>query len=717
MSKKREPDKWVKHVGQRMEELVTDVGTDRQQWDKDCNEVFGYYMGDRAVIFNDKALSSQERKLAGAPEQNHIPMLGWVIDTLNASTNSDIKPRYIPKLDQNTQDPSVDDVARMGNAVFDSCRTWIGWDTIMYKLGLESFLFGRSYVVGYIDSKKSFPTPRADLKLLNAWQVYSTPGIAFEDTSEVVTTNYIDKGELKAQYPEHADAIERVASGGNKIKDGEEGGTGTGLGLDVKWFGSTPGYGKKGVLVDKNALLVRERWKFDPSLSTYSREQDERDIEVEHVLLDMAIENADPAPLEMLPQMLKDEQYHSDHSVEHWIKYQEISDGKQKVGKNPGYVDPMTGVATQFLEWNPGQQAVADQALAALKQHAEIHDKLANSMEDWEEGKYPKYEGGWRHSIIVGEGTSADQVVGVYDGYSKFHDFGHSGPPIFEFNTRPGVLNHIGESMAMQLLDENKLLDAFINLAKDNANVSGATTWAVEAGLVDHPDLQISANPYVASTFPEGSLQSGKAVQIQGKPAGSDVYQMVPMLLSLAQQTSGVFGSVRGQRQQGVRSGSHEQFLSQTNRLQLDQIHRLWKQPLERLCIMFMKMTFAIPPDDKFVKPMIEGQVIPVNYGMLNSIDFTIEVIMSPGGTSSTEERNSFILGIVQNLMANPAVVQAGGLPAMFTMFAKSIKLNAPDMAEAIMEFVEQLKQMQGQMQEQMQQEQQAKQTPPAQGA
>lgn len=710
-NKPRKPEKWVKHVDQKMEELVKDVQDSRTQWDDDCEEVFGYYVGDRNVIFNDKAISSRARKEAGAPEQNHIPMLRWTVDTLVASTNSDIKPRYIPKIDQDVQDTTVDDIARMGNAVFDACRTWIGWDTLMYKLGLENYLFGRSYVAGYIDSKKAYPTQRADLMLLNAWQVYSTPGIAFEHASEVITTRYVDKDELKAQYPEFAEDIEVLKTGGKRQAD--EGGKGTQQGMYSKWLGKIPGYGDKGTIIDKNALLVRERWKFDPSLSTYSREQDERDIELEHGLLDIAIEGADPQPLAMLEQMLKDEQYHSDHSVEHWLKYREIEENKQKARKGGGYVDPQTGVVTQQLMWGPGQQAVADQALAALKQHVQIHDQLADDMEDWEEGKYPKYEGGWRHSIIVGEGAEGE-VVGVYDGYSKFYDFGHSGPPIFEFNTGPGVLNHVGESVAMLLLDENKLLDSFINLAKDNANVFGSHQWALESSLKDNPEVQISVDPYTPSYFPDTALQTGKATQIKAMGIPPDVYQMIPMMISLAQQTSGAFGSIRGERQKGVRSGSHEQFLSQQNRLQLDQMHRLWKQPLERLCIMFLKMTFAVPPDDRFVKPMIEGKVIPVDFKLMNSIDFTIEVIMSPGGTSSTEERNSFILGIVQNLMANPAIIQAGGLPAMFRMFAKSIKLTAPDMAEAIMEFAEQLEGMKQQMQQQMQMEQQGQPAPSA---
>jgi len=182
-------------------------------------------------------------------------------------------------------------------------------------------------------------------------------------------------------------------------------------------------------------VLVRERWKFDPSYLTYSPDASQREAEGEQALLRMAI---DAERIDLLPQTpdfeIHDAQYHDDHSIDHMMWVDDLrTEMSQTIQQSNGY-----GIMAEVPIWSPTKMAVAEQAIALMMAHEQLHTDLSEDMEEWEIGKYPKYDGGWRHSITIGKG---EQMIGIYDGYSKFYDFGIKGVPIYEFNVQPTPFN------------------------------------------------------------------------------------------------------------------------------------------------------------------------------------------------------------------------------------------------------------------------------------
>ena len=699
---KTEQPPWVKKIDLRISELINEARDERKQWSDDVEEAFGFYNCDRSVIFQSP-LDSEARRDPDAESQYHIPVVRQHVDGLVASTTgNDIKIRYVPYLDQSTLNTMPDDVARMGNALFGSYRSHIGWDNKIHKLSLHTALFGRGYMSLYVDEVQNFPDPRADIRLLNAWQVYSTPGVPFEQATEVATECWIDKEELKAQYPELADEIDGVTTAGEAEKRTDGMGGDTSPTNRIPWDNLLPGYGDQNAVVSKNSVLVRERFKFDPTYLRYSHEQSEKEMEQEHAMLRMAIDAEDPSLIPPVEMVWNDAQYHDDHSIGHLMFVAQL---RQEMGKTEVKgLDPYTGVRTEGLIWGMGKQAVAEQAIQRLLEHEQLHADASEGLEEWEVGTYPKYDGGWRQTIILGKGADA---VGVYDGYSKWMDYGIQGVPMVEFNVAPSPLEFWTNSFACLLVDENKLMNSFMNGANNNHAIFGNNTWWTEDGIQNQPGFHISADPRVPSTFPPGTFPNqpgGKAGIVPAPGIPPDSFNMMQFILMLAQQTSGIFGSIRGQRQEGVRSASHEQFLAGQNRMQLDTYQRLWKNSLERLCIMLFKLMLAIPPDDNFVKPMLDGKAVPVDMKLLDKIEFTIEVIMAPGGSSSTEERQSMLLGIVQNISQHPLIAQnPKGLILMLKLFADALKLDQPLFYEAMTKYLGELEQQAEAMMQQQQ--------------
>jgi len=168
--KKDNQPKWVKFIDKQMTELKDEAGPGRTQWKEDVVEAFGFYNNDRTVIFPNP-LSKDARKNPDSEGQYHNPLLRQHVDALVASTtHNDIKIRYIPKIDQQ----GLDDYARMGNALFDSYRTHIGWDNKIHALALHTALFSRGYIGLYIDEMQDLPEPRADFRLITPGS-YSVP--------------------------------------------------------------------------------------------------------------------------------------------------------------------------------------------------------------------------------------------------------------------------------------------------------------------------------------------------------------------------------------------------------------------------------------------------------------------------------------------------------------------------------------------------------------
>ena len=702
--------KWVTAVSARMCELVKEAKDDRQEWQDIVEETLGWYQCDRTVIFKTPE-SSEARKQAESQSQSHIPILRQHVDSFVASTtHGDIKIRYVPKIDQQ----GMEDVTRMGNALFDSHRSLIFWDSKMHTVALQTAIFGRSYMGLYIDEVQVYPDPLASIRIFNPWQMHSTPGVPFEQATEVVVTMWIDREELKAQYPQFADEIDLV-DGREAAKDEDESKT---VGLSsppLPEDSDLPGFGGKVSALSTNAIQVRERWKFDSSQETYSVAQSEAEAMQEQAVIGQAIEKEQ---IDMLPQnpklLYSRAQYHQDHADEHAIYADGIRRGMNETRPERMMNDVGVIMEDEVPVWSIQKRAVAEQALAILDAHEQIHlDELAE-LEEWEVGKYPKYEGGWRHSIIIGQTT---QLVGVYDGYSKFLDYGIKGVPIVEFNIQPSALNDWIGPYGSLMVDENKLLNGFINRGMDNASIFGNHQVWGEEGTIKDPAFKISTDPAVPTQVPPQTmfnLPGGKAGIIPAVGIPQWLMPMTEMVLALTQQTSGVFGSLRGQRQQGVRSGQHEQFLAQTNRAQLDAYHRMWKNSLEKLGIMLFKLMLAVPPDDQYVKPMIDGEMVQVDMAQLENLEFTIEVIMAPAGQSSTEERQSMLLGFTQNLFSNPVIAaDPRGAVMLLKFMAESIKLQMPDMSAAMMKYATELEQRIPEMEQRQQQAMQEQQKPP----
>lgn len=711
MAKKEkiEQPKWVKHIDSKMTQLIDHATDERDAWSDDVEEALGFYHNDRSVIFAN-ALSKESRRDPNLPAQYHIPLVRQYVDSFVASTTQDdIKIRYVPKIDQQ----GVDMLARMGNALFDSYRTHIGWDGKIHALALHTVLFGRGYMGLYVDEVQDFPEPRADIRLFNAWQVYATPGVPFKQATEVVTRCWIDREELKVQYPEFGDELDIVSGADDGSErtgemDGSAGGSNK-----LPWDGMIAGYNGQNMVVSSDAVLVRERWRFDPSYEDYPEGQSERDADDEHTMLRQFIVD----PQGQLPDpamLLEDGQDHDAHSIDHMMFIDQLRKEQNTTARMPSSMG--MGMMVEMPTMPMDQRAKIDQVIALLMTHEQMHVETLGELEEWQIGKQLKYLGGWRHSIVAGE---SDACVGLYDGYSKFYEFGIQGVPIYEFNVQPNPMNFWVPSYACLLVDHNKLLNRFMNSANDNFAIFGNHQWWYDKSLESDPGFHISTDPRVPSTFPMNAMQSGKVGLIEAKGIPSDIFNMIQMVQTLAQQTSGVFGSLRGERQQGVRSGQHEQFLAQANRAQLDSFHRLWKNSLEDLCSGLFLLMLAYPPDDTFVKPMLDSQTVPIDYKVLEDTDFMIEVIMSPGGTSSTEERQSMLLGIVQNISQHPLIAtNPKGLLLMLKMFADALRLDQPLFYEAMTKYIGELEQQADQMQQQqmMAAQQGMNQPPPTQG-
>lgn len=696
-------DKWVKKSIKLMEELKKDAEEERAQWSKDAPVNYGWAMGDRKVIFGEDAKSEDALDDPEALSQYHIPLTSKELESFVASTNSsEIKPRYVPKIEQSElpEGQTIDMIARMGNAAFEAYRSHIGLEDHNHIMMKELGIFDRAYIALCVDYVKDFPYPRADVRRFNPWQVFHTPGVRFEDAKQVLLQYYIDKEEAKAQWPEWEEEINKIAQDTRDNRNEKKDMSYAELALGGNAADGVPGYGSQEAHIAGDAILVREFWRFDAGLKEYPKSSDEAAIKEESSLVDKFVNGEITLDMVDLESQFEERQYHTDHIVGHYNKIKSLMDlrDKQEMVEmtGPDLVRTVMPVPVTSAGEAERIAQVIPMIAAHAKQHEDYFDELGNPFL---EGKYPKYEGGWRYSIVLGEGDGPNNSVGVYDGPSKFIEYGIQGVPISEFNLMGHALHHWGPSYVQSLIDVNKLINSFVNAAKDNANLFGSHSWWGTQTILDDDSLQISNDPRLPNQLPDNAVLNTNIGLIDAKPIPADVMQMLPLLLSVFQQVSGITASMQGRDAPGVRSGSQVQSLASLGMVPLDYKRKRMRSTWERVYIHLFKMMLALPPDDMFVKPLIDGKYVEIDYKLLKDIDFTIEVVLSPTGTSSTEERQSMLLGFIQNFgpmltaPVNPMAIP-GATSLLIEMLSDGVKTTMPDVSEALANMSKQLKQL-----------------------
>ena len=686
----------AKRIVTQMQSLIDAAERDRTQWNAEAKKWFGYYICDPTVVFGKQVESDPTlgAKMRGQATY-HNPMVPQLIEALVAALNGrDIEIRYIPKIDQDLGSAQPDmaipvgELTRMGNAAFDACRGLIDWNSHMHTMVKEVAIFDRAYIANCIDYRTNFPDPLPTIKSYNAWQVFHTPGLRFSQAPEIVTVTWVDREELRAQYPEFSDDIDELETAGDSRKAKEDGAfSGSVRVIDT----GTPGYGDQEATVHDNAVKVMERWRFDASLSEKSHKADEAEMAAEHMMLEDYVAHGGDLPLPQL--MFSDYQYHREHNVGHAEKAQEFlqraAEMKTVQGKNE------FGIVSVRREYvmEEGRRARAEQAAEVLLQHIEdYHEDAMEDIPPEREGYYPKYEGGWRQTCILGE------ELLVYDGASiMYKEFGIQGPPIDEFWLMGHPLHHWGPSLVGLMVDYNKIVDSTMNAVIDNARMFGNHKRWVKSKVKDDDEYHCTNNPYEEDVFPDDTQFGMDFGEWTAKEAPQSSFNLIGMAESLAAEVASVTPTLQGRQESGVRSGTQQQTMLTQGMNQLTYKMTRLKPAIERVATRWFKMILKHPPEDQFVAPIVDGQAIPIDFDTLKNIDFVIEVVIHPGGTSSVEERANITLGFLQNY----AQIFAGlGMTDIAIEFlARSIKYSDPDLANALETRLPQIRQQQAQAQ------------------
>jgi hypothetical protein len=134
------------------------------------------------------------------------------------------------------------------------------------------------------------------------------------------------------------------------------------------------------------------------------------------------------------------------------------------------------------------------------------------------------------------------------------------------------------------------------------------------------------------------------------------------------------------------------------------------KPTLEKIGYALFKMMLAVPPDDNFIKPIVDGKLIPLDFDLLRKTDFAIEVVVAPGGTAAAEDRYGLLLGLVQNFISSPVGQIPGAMSKLLGLMAKGTANSMPDLSDALRQMAEELpaieQEQRAMMQKQMQMEQ-----------
>lgn len=701
----------VTRIVQSIERLIRESESDRSSWNSKAELWYGFAVNDPAVVFGQNALTDEQKRNPAAPSQIHIPFVAEKVESCVAIlAGGDIELRYVPKVDQDvgvaqgteTESglPPIDiaSLVRMGNAAWEAYRNVAGWNEHMHLMAKNIAIFDRHYIAPDIDFVKCFPNPCVTLRSYSPWQVFYTAGVRFNEAREYVIVTWCNVEELKAQFPEYADEIAELVYRKSKDKEDQDDST--------PWYvkaggaggsSSTLTLGSYSIAAPRNTLRVLTRFKFDASLETVSTEADENVIQQEHAIINDMIMGG--TPIDVSGELKFDvSQYHENHRNAHLLLVQQIQSeaAKEVVMHVPDEFGTMMQVKRPA--YSTAELARMAQVVEILMTHVLWHEDIMRDMKPEMIGKYPRYEGGWRQTIVVG-----DEIL-VYDGASKFYtQFGIQGVPLVEFSLMGHPLHHWGDSYVAQIIPHNRAINGLVNAIIDNIRLFGNNKWwtnekiknAIEAGIA-----YISNDPKEPDVFPDDAIMGKDFGIISAAGLPPDVFSILSLVINMGHSASAVSPSVQGFQQQGVRSAVHSQQLASHSIAQTTYRLTRLKPALERLGTMMFKMMLAVPPDDSVIKPVIDGRMIEIDTELLKKVDFTIEVVVNPGGTAALEDRNSIMLGMIQNFMNHPSAQLPGAMPAYFRLLAKGVKTSMPDLAQAFEDMADKMEQIELQRQQ-----------------
>lgn len=680
----------------------------RKPWLKECEENLGYYMCDNTVIFGKDQPNDIDK--VSKPAQHHVPFVTERVEAHVAATNSDdLTVRYIPKREQDTTPTAggytLDVLTRMGTAGFDSMRMAAGWHRHMHEMIKSVDIFDCHYLGVSVDYAKRFPEPMVDFVSYSPWLVYSTPGEVFEEASEVIVSKWVSAASLKAQYPEFADKIKDLSSYKDMKEDEKLRGTKSASAANSSSSNITS-YGMQQAVVDDDAIQVLERWKLDTTLVEVSRQKDQQTIDAERMMIELIATPPTPnEPYEM--QQMRQQavelgktgtlyfdvyQYHSNHIVDHVEHVEEL---QEKLSRSVAMPNGMGAYMEVPAIQDTVTRSAISMAIEALSLHIKMTDASMKAIPIEKEGMKPKYDGGWRQTCILGEEILA------YDGVSIFYEkYGIQGAPLWEFEGMGHPLYHKGPSYVRTLIAHNRILDSTLNQIIDNGRLfSNISWWATESTL---DDLEINNDPRKPIKIPDDKIFGKDFGILPAQEIPQSLFNLIGLDMSMAQSTAAISPAVEGLKQSGVRSGVQQQTQLSAGLSQLMYKMTRMKPSLEKLAHAFFKMVLVSPPDDTWVKPMVDNEVIKIDWETLRNTEFTIDVVIKPGGVASAEERSQILLGFLQNF--GPLLAEIGMIDVNLEFLAAGIKHTMPDLAQVITQNIERIRQAQQEQQAQQQQ-------------
>jgi len=689
MRKQVDTEEKLKEILEEMTTLEKEVENDRATWFANIQTAYGFYALDRTVIFGNDALSDDTRQ--ADPTSRSQCIIPVVRDRVNAGvsvTTNNIKFRVIPRLEQD--DEKTDLIVRTMNAAFEAYRSYIGMQETVVAAHRLLFITDRCYLRPCLDYVKTFPRPIPSLEYLTPMQVFSEPGKRFNKSRKVVVHYWIPKSELKAQYPDRADEIDKLVTVGDAKTGKRNFYSQSGSSLS----GNTVNFANQEPSLQSEALLVRERWKFDAQLDDYPKADCRAALEKERALIEEFIKTGTPPPRDMVFNIY---QYHDQHlaaHIEHETDIRKRLQAQEMITvQNP--VDMVVTSGPALKERDPVRRQRMEMAVQLLQAHEERHRRAMNDIGFDRIGLVPKYEGGWRQSIILG-----DKII-AYDGTSQYRQFGINGCPIRELEQNFDALHAWTVSYAYSQVDYQKIVQSTLNSMLDNYRMFGSHDRMVEKGVAISEDYRPSNDPAVDTVVPDNTLLGGQGriMDRTAKEIPSSAFNLINMVRGMSQESGGIYGSILGQRQTGVRSAEHEQFLGGENRAVLDNYKKHMEQTWQEVGLMLFKMILKVPPDDNYVKTVLDNRVIKVDYEMLSKLDFTVEVELVTTDKPSFEARQQMTLGLTQN--AFPIFEKYGMASTLLKHMGKSIKTDMPDLSQDLIDAGRQMEQREAAMAEQ----------------
>lgn len=681
---------------ERMREVVKESESERDTLYKESKTWFAWALSDRKNMDMQKSGMIPTGESGIIPKKEwqsvyHIPVISRLLFALVAILSGDqFEIKAVPKVDSqqlgrvlnriykdDVPEYSVEEISQMSNVYFQRLRDSLGWHDILHDTWMELGVFDHVFTRMIIDKVSDFPNACVNIQKLNVWQVFHTAGRSLKDSTEVAAVFYMEPSELTAAFPEFEDdikelkptsGVDKESGHGRKTRVSSEPGS-----TRIWASKSMPKYGETIIKKSKTSILVREFYQFDTSWKRYSESRDLDEMDREHALLDEYIRNpmAMPFPEELL---FDDRQYHSRHMAGHQAMIEEW------------LTIPLGEVNSIALE----------RAMAFLKQqHMPQHQRAIDYLKenDGDEGYYPKYANGWRQTIILGDG--GDELC-VYDGVSRYVEYGIRGHPFHEFNMMGWPMHNYGPSFVALLLDINKIVDGALNFTLDNLKQSGNNKLEMAKRVKD--GSEISNDPAEPNVYDIESFNEGLVRWQPGLPSNPTGPALIQMMNNEAAQTSGIFNVARGGSDTGVRSGTQVEQMTGAVMAQLGSVHRRMITPLKKLCMDVLKASLVVPPPDDVFGPAGDDTSPRINYKLLQSLDYAIEIKVVPAPANVRQEQLQFLQAFIQNFGQMLAGLPSGLefiMALMEPIFAQDAPPELKQVIEQIKAEMMQLKQNQ----------------------